>query len=73
MRYAIDRLEGSKAVLEDDNGAVSVVERSLLPPDAVQGDVIVDHDGCYRLDKSETESRRARIYKLEQMLRKERE
>lgn len=73
MRYAIDRFEGTQVILEDDNGAISVVERSLLPPDVSQGDILLYHNGCYRLDKDETESRRARIYKLEQLLRKERE
>ena len=73
MRYAIDRFEEDKAVLVDDNGEIFVVERSLLPLDAAQGDVLLHNNGCYRLDKDETESRRTRIYKLEQLLRKERE
>lgn len=70
MRYAIDRFEGDKAVLQDDNGICFVVDKPLLPPDAVQGDVLEQRDGCYCHDRAKTSARRDKLYRLEQLLRK---
>ncbi|MBQ9861837.1 MAG: DUF3006 domain-containing protein [Clostridia bacterium] len=69
MWYAIDRFEGKQAVLQDDNGICLVVDNTLLPPDAVQGDVLTRCGGHYRHDREETSARRDKIYRLEQLLR----
>ncbi len=69
MRYAIDHFEGKQAVLQDDNGICLVVDKALLPSDAVQGDVLTRCDGHYRHDRAETTARRDKLYRLEQLLR----
>lgn len=69
MRYAIDRFEQSKAVLVDDNGKLVVVDKALLPCDAVQGDVLSFCEERYEHDRGETAARRDRIFKAEQLLR----
>ncbi len=69
MWYAIDRFEGEQAILQDDNGICLVVDKVLLPSDAVQGDILTQCDGRYRHDREETSARRDKIYRLEQLLR----
>ena len=69
MKYAIDRFEGTQAVLQDDTGSSLVVDKALLPPDAVQGDVLIVCEGRYCHDRAETEARRDRIRNLQNLLR----
>ncbi len=69
MKYAIDRFEGTQAVLQDDSGASLVVDKALLPPDAQQGDVLIERDGQYYHDRDETDARRDRIRNLQNLLR----
>lgn len=69
MRYAIDRFESDKAVLEDEDGICFTVDKTLLPSDAMQGDVLALRDGRYCRDRAETDARRDKLYRLEQLLR----
>lgn len=69
MWYAIDRFEGQQAVLQDENGISLLVDKTLLPPDAVPGDVLTPCGGHYRHDRAETATRREKMYRLEQLLR----
>ena len=71
MFYAVDRLEEGIAVLVDDEENTLVVERTLLPADTVQGDVLRMEDGRYLPDGEETARRRERIRRQEQLLRGE--
>jgi hypothetical protein len=65
----IDRFESSLAVLETDDGMINV-ERSLLPENAAEGDVLV-YDGSWTVDKAATEQRRSRTAKrLKRLLNK---
>ncbi|SEH47879.1 Protein of unknown function [Ruminococcus flavefaciens] len=65
----IDRFEGSLAVLETDDGMINV-ERSLLPENAAEGDVLV-YDGSWTVDTTATEQRRERTRKrLKRLLNK---
>lgn len=65
----IDRFEGSLAVLETDDGMINV-ERSLLPENAAEGDVLV-YDGSWTVDTAATEQRRERTRKrLKRLLNK---
>lgn len=64
MHYIIDRFEGSFAVCEDENKKMHNIERSKLPPEAREGDVL-DVDGkAYKVDAAATEARRRDISKL---------
>lgn len=69
MWYAVDRFEGDRAVLEDDEGHRRMADRDQLPPDTLQGDVLVLEAGKYLHDRRETQRRRDRIRHLEQRLR----
>ena len=65
----IDRFEGSLAVLETDDGMINV-ERSLLPENAAEGDVLV-YDGSWTVDTAATEQRRERTKnRLKRLLNK---
>lgn len=65
----IDRFEGDLAVLETDDGMINV-ERSLLPENAAEGDVLT-YDRAWTVDKAATEQRRSRTAKrLKKLLNK---
>ena len=56
-----DRLEAEFAVLETDDGTVTV-PRTALPPDANVGDALVrTPDGGYSVDRDATKARRKKL------------
>ena len=57
----IDRFEEDLAVLETDDGMINV-ERSLLPENAAEGDVLT-YNRAWTVDKAATEQRRSRTAK----------
>ena len=61
MKITIDRFEGSYAVCEREDRVLVHVERKALPPEAREGDVLVQENGLYRIDPSATQKRKARI------------
>lgn len=66
----IDRFEGSIAVLETDSGMLDV-EKSLIPDNAEEGDVLRCENGVYTVDSDATEERRAAVRaKLNRLRRK---
>ena len=54
----LDRFEGGYAVLETENGTVTVL-RSSLPEEVREGDVLTERDGHVAVDTSTTEQRRS--------------
>lgn len=56
----IDRIDESIAVLETDEENI-IVECSSLPDNSKEGDVLRFENGCYIIDKEETERRRTII------------
>ena len=56
MSYIIDRFEGEK-----EDRTTLLVPRSELPPQSMEGDVLVYEDGVYRIDSDATQERRRRI------------
>ena len=68
MFWTIDRLEGGYADCEDENGTMQSIERSLIPADAAEGDVLTGQDGGYVLDREETERRRKAVIRLQDSL-----
>lgn len=56
----IDRFEGETAVLETDKGMIDA-ERSLIPDEAGEGDVLYIQNGVYLIDHAATEKRKASI------------
>lgn len=62
-----ERSEGEVAVLEMD-GKIVEIEKSLLPDDVKEGDILKKCDGKYYCDKKATEERRKKINKLQNSL-----
>lgn len=63
-RFTVDRIEGGKVILECENGSTAVFDRSALPKNIKEGDVLrFDNGSCY-LNAEETERRRQKIQKL---------
>ena len=68
--WVLDRLEEQLAVLEDDTCTRQTVARSLLPPDAREGDVLEQTADGWQINAAETAQRRARILARQTRLRK---
>jgi hypothetical protein len=61
MRYIIDRIEGTAAVCQKEDGTMVHIDIAGLPADAAEGDVLTDDSGGLMVDKEETDKRRQRI------------
>ena len=73
MLYSVDRIEGSLAVLIDDDEESRVVPLSELPPDTGEGDMLrLDEDG-YHKDPEAAAARVAEILALQDALRQQEE
>ncbi len=69
MKGIVDRIEGSKVLVElDEGGTMKVFDRDLFPETLGEGDVVVFKDGKFVVDKEETESRKEYIDNLFQKL-----
>ena len=64
MKVSIDRFEGEIAVCEQDNGEILNIEKSRLPENAKEGDVLDIDDDMITIDHDETEQRKEQIKKL---------
>lgn len=65
----IDRFENNTAVLESD-GVMIETDRSGLPENAREGDVVTETDGRWTVDVSATEKRRAEMHEMMKRLMK---
>ncbi len=70
MIYIIDRFEGSLAILQDEQAHNQIVNRDVLPVDAIQGDIVKLEDGKFFRDLEETARRRTKMRSMEQLLKK---
>ena len=61
MKYIIDRFEEGNAVCEQEDRTMLLISRSQLPSDAKEGDVILNTDGVYQVDKEATLERKKKI------------
>ncbi|MDE6780303.1 MAG: DUF3006 domain-containing protein [Ruminococcus sp.] len=59
----IDRFENNTAVIEID-GVMTEINRSELPENAREGDVIIRSDGIWIIDAAATEQRRSEMLEL---------
>ncbi|MGI6706584.1 MAG: DUF3006 domain-containing protein [Clostridia bacterium] len=65
MQLIIDRFEGDYAVCEKENREMIDIERTKLPPNAKEGDVLIlAEDGSIAIDRGETARRREMIEQL---------
>lgn len=61
MEFVIDRFEGEFAVLEDENGNLVDIKKSLLPQNAKESDCVILKDDKYTISKEKTESLKQEI------------
>ena len=64
MRLIVDRIEGNLAVCEKSDKSMVDIHLTELPVDVKAGDVLIEKDGNYELDLTETEKRKKRIQAL---------
>ena len=64
MKVSIDRFEGEIAVCEQENGEILHIEKSRLPENAKEGDVLDIDDDMIIIDHDETKQRKEQIKKL---------
>ena len=70
--FSLDRIEGSYAVLQDENGQNTEISRALLPADAAEGDLFRPvEDGRWIFCPDETEQKKADVMKRLEALWKE--
>lgn len=64
MKFIIDRFEENFAVCEDENGIMKNIEKSLLPKDVKEGDVILKDNNIFYIDYEETKKLREEINQM---------
>lgn len=64
MELIIDRFEEEYAVCEDENKKILNINKSKIPKQAKEGDIIIYRDGKYILDKEKTLNRKKYIEEL---------
>lgn len=64
MKFIIDRFEENFAVCEDENGIMKNIEKSLLPKDVREGDVILKDNNIFYIDYEETKKLREEINQM---------
>ena len=57
-QYSIDRIEGTKAVLIDEDGNEILAEASSFDTTPNEGFIVTDNNGKFSLDRDETQRRR---------------
>lgn len=72
-KYIIDRFEGDFALCEMENKEMVDIPRNSLPPEAGEGDVLVERDGFFTVDEDETKERRRKNAALLKSLWKDEE
>lgn len=68
LKVTIDRFEGNYAVCEKEGGTMINIEKSKLPSQAKEGDILIINDEVIEIDISETKKRKHIIKKLMDML-----
>jgi hypothetical protein len=61
MKVIIDRFEGDFAVCEQEDKKMVNIDRSKLPEQSAEGDVLDISSGTIRIDRNETNERKKKI------------
>ncbi len=64
MKESIDRIEGDRVVMIDDDGNQTVKPRELFAKGIEEGDVVVKQNGIYEKDAQTTEQLRREVNEL---------
>lgn len=70
MTYIVDRIEEDFAVLQDDQEKLYPLPLTDLPAEIFPGAVLLFENGAYTVDVEQTRTRRERIRRLQERLRK---
>lgn len=68
MVVVIDRFEGNFAICQRDDMKMYNIDKSKLPREAKEGDVLVINQECIYIDHIETNIRKEKIEKLTKKL-----
>ncbi len=68
MKYYLDRIEDNFCVLEDENKEFVVIEKSKLPHNVKEGDVIFLKDNNYIILYDESKEKRKELWDLQNSL-----
>ena len=62
MKYSVDRIEGTIAIIQDiDDATKKEVDLAELPKEIKDGDIVVYEDNKYTLDQATTQERKKTI------------
>lgn len=64
MKVTIDRFEGKYAVCEKEDNTMVNIEKSQIPADAKEGDILSIEDNSITIDTYETKKKRKLIEEL---------
>jgi len=64
LKVIIDRFEGDYAVCEKEDRTMIDIEKSKIPPEAKEGDVLQGVDDIFLIDEAETIKRKKKIEEL---------
>lgn len=63
-KFIVDRIEDGRATLEAENGEHIEVDKSQLPEETREGEVLKEEDGALTASPDETEARRDTVRNL---------
>ena len=63
MTFYVDRLEGSIAVVQREDGVLGLILRKELPEGTREGSVLINEDGSWRLDEEKEKARRRAMFR----------
>ena len=64
MRLLVNRIEGKLAVCEKSDKSMVDIELAKLPGNVQEGDVLIEKDGNYTFDLTQTEKRKKHVQGL---------
>ena len=67
--FIVDRIEGCVVILEDENCHMLTISVDALPP-CNEGDLLIERDGVYTVDRVKTQERRQQAFLLEEKLKR---
>lgn len=63
-KFIVDRIEDGRATLEAENGEHIEVDKSQLPDETREGEVLKEEEGALTVSPDETEARRDTVRNL---------
>lgn len=63
----IERFEGNTVIIENGDSYIKT-DKKNVPQNAAEGDILIENNGIYEIDKIQTEKRRSEILKLQNSL-----